>query len=119
MPGGQVLNLLVVLMLNRDPLFLFYCSLPVVGFGIRPVESADALAAEQARISCSAVQGEVPLYLVPSRQVVSFLVALSRFTPCRSAPYRFAFLRYASDRSQEGGVLALSINKEVLYIFMP
>lgn len=52
------------------------------------------LIVNQARLSCSAVQGEVPLLIVPSGQVVLPQIVLVRYDPnavlSRFAPIRFA-----------------------------
>ena len=52
----------------------------------------------QARFSCSVVQGSMPLFFVPSGQVVLFHIAPFRFARHRNAAVRTALLRSAPYR---------------------
>ena len=61
---------------------------------MRKPRFATALSVNQARLSCSAVQGEVPLLIVPSAQIVLSHITSFRFASVRCASVRSAEPRY-------------------------
>ena len=74
-------------------------SVPRYGQAIKNPAKRAGLSVNQARRSCSAVQGEVPLFFVPSGQVVLLHITSCKLASEKFDCHRLADVKFAPERS--------------------